>query len=87
MFRYKVKKFKKSKKIKDKLEFITGVKRTILCINYIKYLILLYCKRRSKNMTYKLFLPLSNYIMQDKGSMVTKIKYKVYRKKLVNMQN
>ena len=87
MFSYKIKRFKKSKKIKDNLEFIRGVKRTILCINYIKYLILLYCKRRSKNMIYKLFMPLNDYLIQDKGSMVMKIKYKVYRKKLVNLHN
>ena len=82
MFRFKSKKFKKNKKIVNQLYFIKGKQRFILCINYIKYLILLYCKRKNKNMTFNLFLPLSNYLIYEKNSMVSKVKYKVYKEKL-----
>ena len=82
MFRYKSKRLKKKKVIKNNLYFITGKQRFILCINYIKYLILLYCKRKNKNISYNLFLPLSNYLIYEKTSLVNKIKFKVYKEKL-----
>ena len=87
MFRYKSKKLKKKKIFKHNLYFVEGKKRFILCINYLKYLILLYCKRKKTNISYNLFLPLSNYIIYEKNSMVNKIKYKIYKKKLVQMQS
>ena len=48
---------------------------------------LLYCKRKKKNINYKFFLPLSNYLINDKGSLVSKVKYKIYKKKLIQMQS
>ena len=71
----------------SKIYFITGKKRFLLCINFIKYLVLLYCKRKKKNINYKFFLPLSNYLINDKGSLVSKVKYKIYKKKLIQMQS
>lgn len=38
-------------------------------------------------MNLELFLPLFNYITNDKTSLVTKVKYKIYKKKLIQMQS
>jgi hypothetical protein len=56
-------------------------------MNFIKCLILLNCKRKKKNMTYKIFLPLFNHLVDDKTSLILKIKYKIYRQKLIQMQS
>lgn len=86
MFSNKVRKIKKKKKKISKLVFITGKKRVVLCINFIKYLVLFKCGRKKKNITHKLFSPLFDYIVNDKGSNMLKIKYKIYKQKLMQLQ-
>jgi hypothetical protein len=87
MFSFKTKKLKKKKKISHKLLFITGNKRVILSINFLKYLILLNTKKKKKNMNIHYFSPLTNFIASDKNNNVTKIKYQIYKKKLAKMQD
>jgi hypothetical protein len=87
MFSNKTRKLKKKKQKMTKLIFIRGIKRIILCINFIKYIILLTCKKKKKNMLIKLFSPLFNYITNDKTSLVLKVKYRIYRQKLIKMQS
>ena len=53
MFAYKVKIFKKKKKQSNKLLFITGIKRTLLCVNILKNLIVLNLKHKKKKYFYK----------------------------------
>lgn len=71
----------------NKLIFIKGVKRLLLCINFLKYLILLNCKRKKQNMNYNLFLPLFNYLTNDKNNLVLKVKYRLYKQKLIKLQS
>lgn len=87
MFSHKSRHLRKKKKKFTKLIFISGKKKIILCMNFIKCLILLNCKRKKKNMTYKIFLPLFNHLVDDKTSLILKIKYKIYRQKLIQMQS
>ena len=47
MFSFKAKKVKKKKNKLDFL-FITGIKRVLMCINIIKYLVLIKKKRKKK---------------------------------------
>ena len=86
MFNNKVKKLKKKKQQLIKLKFVTELKRIPLCINFIKYTILLNSKRKKKNMTLTLFNPLTEFIIQNKISLITKVKYKLYRQKLMQLQ-
>lgn len=86
MFSHKSKTLRKKKQQLTKIIFISGKKKIILCMNFIKCLILLNCKRKKKKMNYKLFLPLFDYLTNDKTSLVLKIKYKIYRQKLIQMQ-
>lgn len=86
MFSYKTKFFKKQKKQTSSLIFITGIKRVLVCMNFLKYLILLKTQRKKKNMTPRLFTPLFNYIAYDKTNSVVKIKYKIYKQKLMQLQ-
>ena len=86
MFNNKVKKLKKKKQQLVKLNFVTELKRIPLCINFIKYTILLNSKRKQKNMTLTLFNPLTEFIIQNKISLITKVKYKLYRQKLMQLQ-
>lgn len=86
MFSHKAKFFKKKKQYATKLLFVTNQKRLLLCINFLKCLILLNVKRRKKNLTMNLFSPLFNYITVDKNNLVTKIKYRIYRQKLMQLQ-
>ena len=86
MFNSKVKKLKKKKQQLSKLVFIVGVKRLVLCMNFIKYIILLNCRRKKKNMTHNLFTPLYNYIVYDKNNLVIKVKYRIYKQKLMQLQ-
>lgn len=86
MFNYKSKKFKKKKKSLSKIIFTFSNKRLLLTMNFIKYMILLNCKRKQKKMEFSLFLPLYDYIINDKINSILKIKYKIYRLKLVQMQ-
>ena len=81
-----MKKIKKKKIQLSKLVFIVGVKRLVLCMNLIKYIILLNCRRKKKNMTYSLFTPLYNYIVYDKNNLVIKVKYRIYKQKLMQLQ-
>ncbi len=84
-------KAQKSKKLKRKptvkLNFIVHSKRTILCINFIKYAILLYTRRKKKNLTFNYFLPLFNYLMYDKTNFVIKLKYRIYKQKLLQISS
>ena len=84
IFSNKIKKIKK-KKIST-LIFITDYKRVILCINFLKYMILLNCKRRKKNMNMERFNPLYNFIVEDRKNLLIKIKYRIYRQKLMKLQ-
>lgn len=91
MFSAKTRKIKQKKKEKKKqnvkLVFITGIKRVLLCINFIKYVILLRCKRKKKNMSLALFNPLFHYLTQDKVNSVIKVKYRIYKHKLMQLQS
>ena len=95
MFSVKTRK-KKKKKLKNlkkkKLNFsvnllyITGIKRILLCITFIKLLMLLKCKKKRKNLTMLLFIPLYRYLVFDKKNAVINIKHKIYRRKLMQSQ-
>ena len=88
MFTAKTRKIKKKKKkFNLNLLFITGLKRTLLCINIIKYIILMNLRRRKKNLSYTYLQPLFNYLMHDKVNSVIKIKYKIYKHKLMQLQS
>jgi hypothetical protein len=89
MFSAKTRKISKKKKKKFNLNlvFITGIKRTILCINIIKYVILLNLRRKKKNINYEFLQPLFQYIIQDKVNLVIKLKYKIYKHKLMQLQS
>jgi hypothetical protein len=89
IFNAKSKKFKKKKKEQPtiKLVFITGIKRTLLCINIIKYIILLNLKRKKKNLNYNYFNPLYDFLMQDRVNLVIKVKYRIYKHKLMQLQS
>jgi hypothetical protein len=89
MFTAKTRKIKKNK-IKNfnlNLLFITGLKRTILCINIIKYVILLNLKRKKKNLSFQYLYPIFQYLMNDKINPVIKVKYKIYKHKLMQLQS
>lgn len=89
MFTAKTRKVTKKKKKKFNLNllFITGLKRTLLCINIIKYVILMNLRRKKKNLTFSYLQPLFVYLMQDKVNSVIKIKYKIYKHKLMQLQS
>jgi hypothetical protein len=89
MFTAKTRKIKKKKKKKFNLSlvFITGLKRTLLCVNIIKYVTLLNLRKKKKNMNYNFLQPLYQYLTQDKNNLVTKIKYKIYKHKLMQLQS
>lgn len=86
MFNHKVRFFKKKKSYATKLIFVTGNKRIVSCINFLKCLILLNVQRKKKNLTTDLFTPLYNYITVDKNSSVMKVKYRIYKQKLMQLQ-
>jgi hypothetical protein len=86
MFSNKVKKLKRKKQKLANLIFIKEVKRIILVINFLKYTILLNTKRKKKNLNFFFFEPLFNYLSQDKNSKILKIKFKIYRQKLMQLQ-
>lgn len=89
MFTAKTRKIKKDKKKKFNLNllFITGLKRTILCINILKYVILMNLKRKKKNISFSYLYPIFEYLMHDKMNSVIKIKYKIYKHKLMQLQS
>ncbi len=90
MYSPKTRKIKQKKKKQTKkninLVFVTGIRRVLLCINFIKYVILLRCKRKKKNMSLSLYNPLFYYLTQDKMNSVIKVKYKIYQHKLMQLQ-
>lgn len=88
MFNAKTRKIKSKKKKKFNLNlvFIKGIKRTLLCINIIKYIILLNLKKKKKNLNYNFLNPLYYFLMQDKVNLVIKIKYRIYKHKLMQLQ-
>lgn len=89
MFSTKTRKLskKKGKKHNLNLVFINGLKRPLLCINIIKYLIFMNVRRKKKNLNYDLLSPLYNFLTNDKTNSVTKLKYKIYKHKLMQLQN
>lgn len=89
MFTAKTRKIKKNKKKNFNLNllFITGLKRTILCINILKYVILMNLKRKKKNISFQYLYPIFQYIMNDKVNSVIKVKYKIYKHKLMQLQS
>ena len=89
MFTPKTRKIKKKKKKKFNINllFITGLKRTLLCINILKYIILMNLRRKQKNISFAYLQPLFSYLMQDKLNSVIKIKYKIYKHKLMQLQS
>jgi hypothetical protein len=87
MFSNKSKKNKKKKQQLNNIVFIRGVKRVILCINFIKYSILLNCKRKKKNITLEMFNPLFKFIIEDKNNFAIKVKYRIYKQKLMKLQS
>lgn len=86
MFNHKSKKFKKKKKWFSKINFVLAPKRALLTLNFVKYMILLNCKRGKKKMQFQLFTPLYEFIINEKINSILKIKYKVYRLKMIQMQ-
>ena len=86
MFSFKVRRIKKKKKILTNLIFITGNKRLLLAINFLKYIILLSVKKNGNNMIPDYFLPLGNFLSKDRDSVLIKIKYRIYKKKLAKMR-
>ena len=86
MFIFRAKYIGKKKKYLTKTVFLFKKKRILYCINILKNLILLYCRRKKKNITNQLFYPLYNYLVQDKFSLVHKVKYRIYKQKLAKMQ-
>jgi hypothetical protein len=44
-------------------------------------------RRRKKNLSYSYLQPLFNYLMHDKVNSVIKIKYKIYKHKLMQLQS
>jgi hypothetical protein len=86
MFNNKVKYYKKKKQKVSNLIFITGIKRVILCINILKFLILLKIKRKQKNINTKMFTPIFNYLSLDRNSLAIEVKHKIYKQKLMQLQ-
>ena len=58
-----------------------------MCINIIKYLILIKKKRKKKNLNITYLNPLYSYIVNNKNTNVDKIKYKIYRHKLIKLKS
>jgi len=92
MFSVKTRKLKKKTGKNSKIQpisliFVTGIKRILLCMNFIKYVILLKSRRKNKNMTIKLFNPLFQYLTEDHTNSVIKVKYQIYKHKLMQLQS
>ena len=89
MFTAKNRKIKKNKKKNYNLNllFITGLQRTILCINILKYVILMNLKRKKKNLSFNYLYPIFQYLMYDKSNSVIKVKFKIYKHKLMQLQS
>lgn len=87
MYTNKVSFYKKKKQQNSTLLFIRGVKRTLLCINILKFLILLKIQRKRKNINTKLFNPIFNYLTEDKKNLAISVKHKIYKQKLMQLQS
>lgn len=87
MYTNKVSFYKKKKQQNSTLLFIRGVKRTLLCINVLKFLILLKIQRKRKNINTKLFNPIFNYLTEDKKNLAISVKHKIYKQKLMQLQS
>ena len=44
-------------------------------------------KRKKKNMSFQYLYPIFQYIMNDKVNSVIKVKYKIYKHKLMQLQS
>ena len=82
IFSHKHNASKKQKISSLNLKYISGVKRLLLCLNFLKYVILLSVSRKKKNLSYKLWDPLLKYITNEKDNLPLTLKHKVYRYKL-----
>jgi hypothetical protein len=85
LFNYKVKKFRKKKKKISNIKFVFKKKRLLISLNFIKCLVLLDCRRGIKKMQFKFFEALYDFIINDKSSLVLKVKLKIYKLKLAHM--
>jgi len=65
--------------------FIQGIKRVILSLNLLKYLIITNMRRNKKNHVPKLYLPLFHFLIKDKENNVELLKFRIYRLKLIKM--
>jgi hypothetical protein len=88
MFSLKVEKTKIKKKIKKriKLNFITGIKRVLVCINILKFLIILKKKRKKKNLNFNFFEPIYTFLVNNNNTPVDFVKFRIYRHKLIQMK-
>lgn len=86
MFTNKIKKLKKKKQKILNYLFISGKKRIIFTINLVKTLILLNFQRKKKNLLTSNLTPLYDFIVNDKNNNLIKIKYRIYKQKLMKMQ-
>jgi hypothetical protein len=83
---FSIKKKKLKKKLKKDIIFIKGIKRVVLVLNFLKFLIFLNTKRYKKNMNIKLFLPIFFFLTKNNNNNIDKIKLKIYKIKLASMQ-
>jgi hypothetical protein len=86
MFNNKVRFYKKKKVQSANLLFVSGIKRVLLCVNILKFLILLKIKRKQTNITTKMFTPVFNYLSYDRKNLVITIKHRIYKQKLMQLQ-
>lgn len=86
MFNNKVQFYKKKKVQSANLLFISGIKRVLLCINILKFLILLKIRRKQTNISTKLFNPVFNYLSYDRKNLVITVKHRIYKQKLMQLQ-
>ncbi len=87
MFSHKSKTFKKKKKSFNKIIFTLPSKRLLLTINFLKYMVLLNCRRGKKKIQYNILAPLYDFIINDRTNSMLKIKYRIYKLKLGRMQS
>ena len=82
IFSHKHNASKKKKTSSLNLKHISGVKRLLLCLNFLKFVIMLSISRKRKNLSYGLWDPLLKYITNEKDNLPLTLKYKIYRYKL-----
>lgn len=86
MFNNKVRFYKKKKVQSANLLFVSGIKRVLLCVNILKFLILLKIRRKQTNIATKMFTPVFNYLSHDRKNLVITIKHRIYKQKLMQLQ-